>query len=417
MKPLLKRLLGWSVALLLVIGIGGLVLWRLQQMQADGSGPGGRGPGGGGREAMTVPIEAAPIEIASIEDRRTLSGTLAPAFEFTVAPKIDGRIRQLTVDLGDEVKRGQIIARLDDEELKQAAAQSRAELAVSQASAVEAQSTLASAQREFDRTEALVERGIASEARKDEVVARLEAATAQRDVAEAQVARAAAAVEAATIRLGYTTVQAEWPEGGDLRFVVERHVDAGDTVSAREPIVTVADIETLRAVVFVTEKDYGRVKVGMTGELHTDAVPGRSFPARVSRLSPRFNEGSRQARVELTVDNADHALKPGMFVRLELVLQHLDDVTTVPAAAITRRGGQEVVFIVEEEAATVRIVPVQLGVAQGDRVQVIGEGLSGRVVVLGQQLLGEGSKVRVVDESGGNETEGGTAAAETEGDG
>src|SRR5690606_6374846 len=101
--------------------------------------------------------------------------------------------------------------------------------------------------------------------------------------------------------------------------------------------VTVVDLATVRAVVFVTEHDYARLKVGQEAQIMTDAYPERVFHGRVERLAPVFEEASRQARVEVRIDNDDRRLKPGMYVRVGVVLATDEDATIVPAAALVRR--------------------------------------------------------------------------------
>jgi RND family efflux transporter MFP subunit len=178
-------------------------------------------------------------------------------------------------------------------------------------------------------------------------------------------------------------------------------VASGDTVAANAPLLSIVQIDQLRAVFFVTERDYARLRIGQSAALSTDAHPARTFDAALSRIAPVFRQTSRQARIELTVDNRDGHLKPGMFVRIAVLLDAADDAVMVPAAAMVRRGGRTGVFVLDphaaqEDHATVRFVVVEVGLQDGERVQILGDGVTGRVVTLGQQLLEDGSVVRVV---------------------
>jgi RND family efflux transporter MFP subunit len=146
---------------------------------------------------------------------------------------------------------------------------------------------------------------------------------------------------------------------------------------------------------FVTEKDYVRMRTGQLGTLTTDAYPGETFEGRIDRIAPVFRQATRQARVELMIGNAGHKLKPGMFIRVTVVLDRLAEVTIVPEKALTTRDNRTGVFVVSEDGKSVSWRDVTVGIREGDRVQVEGEGLSGRVVTLGQQLVDDGSPITI----------------------
>jgi RND family efflux transporter MFP subunit len=177
--------------------------------------------------------------------------------------------------------------------------------------------------------------------------------------------------------------------------VSERFVDEGDTVAANTELFSIVELDPLNAVFFVTEKDYGSLHAGHSAKLTTDAFPGETFEGHIARVAPVFRETSRQARVELEVDNADHRLKPGMFVRAEIVLDRVEDATIVPVDALVTREGHSVLFVVEEDIGRVSMVPVKVGIREGSRVQVSGDRVGSRVVTLGQQLLDDGARITI----------------------
>jgi len=326
---------------------------------------------------------------------RRFSGTLESPGQFVAAPKISGRVERLNLDLADPVTRGQVVAELDDEEYVQAVAQAEAEVAVAQANLAEAGSSLEIAGRELNRAQALFDQRIGSEAELDVAKADQLAKQAGVKVAEAQLTRAEAALSAAQIRLGYTKVAATWSGGDDRRVVARRHVDEGDTVAANTPLLTIVELDPITAVIHLTGRDYARLKSGQPVTLTTDAYPGQTFTGRVARVAPVFQQASRQARAELTVANPQHELKPGMFVRAETILDRAENATIVPLAALTARAGQRGVFVVNADDKTVSWRPVTVGIEEGERVQIEGDGVSGRVVTLGQQLLEDGSAVTI----------------------
>jgi RND family efflux transporter MFP subunit len=347
------------------------------------------------RTLRPVPVEVAQIQRGSIALQRTFSGELEALTQFVVAPKVSGRVERVIVNIADTVKRGQVVAELDNDEYVQAVAQARADLAVARANLSEAKSALEIADREFKRTESLLKRGIASDSEFDAAKQDQLAKQAQLKVAAAQVTKAESSLKTANIRLGYTKVTAGWTGGDEHRVVAERYVDEGQTVAANAPLLLIVELHPIVGVVYVTERDYARLKPGQLVLLTTDAFPGEQFTGRIDRIAPIFLKSSRQARIEMTIDNLQHRLKPGMFIRATVELAREPEVTIVPEQALTRRDDSSGVFIVSEDGRSVVWREVKVGIRQGERVQVEGEGLSGRVVTLGQQLVKDGSTITI----------------------
>ena len=351
-----------------------------------------------GKASPAVPVEVAQIQRGPIASQRTFSGELEALAEFVVAPKVSGRVERVIVDIADTVKRGQVVAELDNDEYVQAVAQAEADLLVARANLSEAKSALEIAKREFKRTESLLERGIASDSEFDAARQDQLAKQAQLEVAAAQVTKAESSLETANIRLGYTKVTAGWTGGDENRIVAERYLDEGQTVAANEPLLSIVQLDPIVGVVFVNERDYAHLKPGQLVSLKTDAYPGEQYTGRIDRIAPVFRKSTRQARIEMTIDNPQHRLKPGLFIRATVVLAQVPEATIVPEQALTIRDDRSGVFIVSEDGRSVIWHEVKVGIREGNRVQVEGEGLSGLVVTLGQQLVNDGSPVTIPDE-------------------
>ncbi|MCB9906399.1 MAG: efflux RND transporter periplasmic adaptor subunit [Planctomycetes bacterium] len=361
------------------------------------------GPGGGRPPA---PVETADIGQGSITLRRVFSGTLEASAEVPIAPRVTGPVKRLAVDLGDLVQAGQVVAWIDDAELQQAVLQADADLAVARATQAEAQAQADYSKRALERRESLGAQGVTSLSELDSVRATSLADQAGVAVAVARVQRAEAALETARLRLQQAQVVADWeepaslPEGSaegppvhSLRAVSARFVDEGSIVSAGTPLISIVALQPIVATVMVPERDFARLQVGMTARITTDAYAGETFAGRVARVAPVFSRATRQVRIEIELPNLDLRLKPGMFVRAELQLAQADEATLVPYAALTQRGGQTGVFVLTSPGPSVRWTPVTVGIREGDRVQITGEGLTGQVVTLGQELCDDGSPV------------------------
>lgn len=378
-----------------------LVAWQAWRRMGEEEGPGRRGG------PPEVAVEVGQLRRGQVRDMGRFTGSLVANYEFTVAPRIPGRLKSLMVDVGDRVERGQLIALMDDEEYARQAEQSRAQLEVARAQLKEAESSLENALREYERARSLHERGITSEAELEVREVAYRVAVAKRDVARASVTQSEAALKAAEVRLAYTRVGAEWDAGGDRRFVGERFVDEGTMLRANDPICTVLEIDTLKAIVHIIEADYARLRIGQRAEIETDAWPGRTFAGRVSRIAPELRAASRKARVEIQVENADLDLKPGMFVRASVEYDRREDAVLAPAAALVRRNGEPGVFLVDHEEMQARFVAVQTGASWRGETEIVSPDLEGWVVTLGHHLLGEEGRITLPGESGAGAPQGG----------
>ncbi|MDP2896154.1 MAG: efflux RND transporter periplasmic adaptor subunit [bacterium] len=377
-----------AILILVAIAVAGFLGWRVyKKASASPKGAFRR------RGAMAVAVDISPVQKTTIRDVGLFSGTLLPKSQFIVSPKIPGRLEKLFVNIGNPVKRGNLIALLDSEEFFQQAEQARAELDVAAANVEESFSALGVAQRELERVQTLREKKIASEAELDSAQAQCDAQDAKYRVTLAQVTQKEAALNAAQVRFSYTQIRALWEDGDEPRIVGERFVDEGEMLRANDPIVSVLEIHLLTAVIHVIERDYSQVRTGQEAVITTDAFPEKSFPGTIVRVAPILRETSRQARVEIEVANAQRLLKPGMFIRAEIEFAKHDDATVVPVAALARRGGQQGVFLADTQKRKALFVPVTLGITHNGLAEVLKPPLSGEVVTLGQHLLEDGSAI------------------------
>lgn len=390
---LLKGLAAGWVVVVLAVG------WKWGTGRDAGNTKSGRG------ESRPIPVEAASVRTGTIDEKRVFSGSLEASARMLISPKVSGRVARVLADLGDPVTRGQVLAELESEEYEQLLARAQAELAVAEAQRNEAENRLEIAMRERDRIRELRERGISSESALDAARAEYLIRSSALEVANATVTARESAVETAQIQLRDTRIQAVWSEGDDSRVVSERMVDEGDTISANSPIFTVVELQPVQAVVFVPERDYSRLSPGQRVELTTDAWPDRVFEGEIRRIAPVFESESRQARVEIQAENPDLALKPGLFIRATVTLDHVEGATLVPADAITRRGNTRGIFMVDAESGTARWLEVTPGIREGGWVQLLDQDVKGKVVTLGQQLLDDGSKLILPEEDSAGDDE------------
>jgi multidrug efflux pump subunit AcrA (membrane-fusion protein) len=236
--------------------------------------------------------------------------------EFVVAPKVSGRVERVLVNIADTVRRGQVVAELDNDEYVQAVAQARADLEVARANLSEAESALEIADREFKRTESLLK---ARHRLRFRVRCRQAGAAGQTGPAESRRSpggQGQSALETANIRLGYTQVTAGWTgvddNGRRGRALCGRRPDRRRQYA---PAALIVDLDPIVGVVFVTERDYAQPAARAAGIADHGRLSRRTFTGRIDRIAPVFRTATRQARIEMTIDNPQHRLKPGMFIR------------------------------------------------------------------------------------------------------
>jgi multidrug efflux pump subunit AcrA (membrane-fusion protein) len=286
--------------------------------------------------------------------------------------------------------------------------QAQADLDVARANLRDAGNTLETARNELRRVRTLFTNKIASQTEKENAEAAQRKAEAQHAVAQAQIRQKQAALDTVKENLEATRMAAEWDAQAlppseasalqasgrsDTRIVGERFVDPGVLLKANDPVISIIDLSSLTATINITETMYSRMKVGLSAIAETDAIPNRSFPGVVERIAPLLNQTSRQAEVRVGIPNPEEILKPGMFVRVSIEYSSREDAVTVPLAALVKRGEKDGVFLLSADGASVRFVPVILGISDAGRAEILEPRISGKVVTLGNHLLQDGSEV------------------------
>ena len=358
-------------------------LWRVALLVI-----GDRGGSSGRFARPPVAVEVEPVRYEPIQETRQLTGTIHPLYQYIVAPKVSGRVIKINKRIGDWVKRGEFIAKIDDGEYQQMVLESEANLRISYANRAETESEFELAKQELERVRSLEEKRIASLAQLETAQTKFDALKSRMELAKAQVEQRQAALNSAKIRLSYTTLVATEPG-----FVGERYVDEGSMLAPNSPVVSVIGIDTVIVRTTVIERVYGLVEVDQTAELEVDAFPGRVFNGKVSRVAPMLDEASRVAKMEVEVANDSLFLKPGMFCKVTLVLANNDYAQVVPTSAVVTRNGASGVFIIKPGETTAHYVPVEVGISTPDKTEILVPKLDGLVVSLGQHLLEDGSTV------------------------
>jgi RND family efflux transporter MFP subunit len=376
------------------VSVGGWYLYRASASPASAASEGGpsaagRGGRGGRAGGLAMTVDTAPVARHELAEHITVVGNLIGETTVDVVPRQAGRIESVTVKMGDRVTRGQVVAKMDDRDVREQVSQAEANLQVNEANVRTRESDLKAAEIVLERQRTMLAAGLSSKQNFDDADARQSSALAQLDVAKAQSAQTRARIEELKVTLGNTSVVS--PADG---FVGRRNLDPGAFAGTNTPVVSVVNLRTVRMVANLIEKDFRRVQPGIEATVEVDAFPGEQFLGKVSRLSPVFDAATRTAAMEIEVPNPGYRLKPGMYARVALLIERLPDALTVPRAAVLDIEGQRGVFVVDELVARFR--PVRTGLQDGERVQVL-EGVDEgqRVVTTGALAIKDGDRVQL----------------------
>lgn len=321
--------------------------------------------------------DVAAIAAGALSVNLPLSGSLAPLTQATVKSKVSGQVLETTVQEGMNVAAGQVLARLDQ-------ADQKARLAQQQAALDEAQARLSMASKNNANSAALLAQKYISQNAYD---------TTENSVAlaRASVRAAQAQVDLARIALDDTVIRA--PLAG---VVSKRHVQAGDKLSPDMAAFSIVNLQQLTLEAQVPASDIPRVKIGQEVAFRVDGYPARTFAGKVARINPTTETGSRALLVYISVDNADSALRGGMFAKGSITTQKSAVRPLLPFAALRKDKEKDVVYVVEAGKVVAR--PVTLGLRNDDDGMVeVTDGLApgARVITARLDAVKPGSQVKL----------------------
>ena len=305
-------------------------------------------------ELPSVSVEQ--VFVQKVPQVSTYTSTVQPYVKNNIVPQMAGRITKVNVEIGDRVKKGQILAEIDKVQLQQAQLQ------------------LHNAEVELQRLRTLYEAGGLSKSD-------LDAIELQYNVTKTQVENL----------LENTVLRS--PING---IITARNYDAGDMYSMSAPIFTVEQIKPVKLLVGISESDYAKVKKGTHVTIKAEAFPDLTFDGRIERIYPTIDPATRTFSAEVVVPNNYSTLRPGMFVRVSINFGTNRNVVIPDVAVVKQQGsGERFVYVLNEDG-TVSYQKVELGRRMGAEYEVL-SGLtdSAKVVTGGQIRLKDGIKVSV----------------------
>ena len=311
--------------------------------------------------ATAIPVRAEPVVREDLFIHLETFARLDAKRQVTVHARTTALVEQLHLEEGDEVRPGQVLVELEQEEASLQLRQSRAEHEEAKSS--------------FERVQDLHKSNMVSRARFETTRLRYESSKV--------------GLEQAEIGFAHTTIRA--PIGGVItRLLVER----GDLVNGNQEICVIADLDLLLARVFIPERRMYDVQLGQLATISVQALPGRTFDSRIHMISPEVIRESGTVKVTLQVPGSDQ-LRPGMFATVRLVTGRRPSTLVIPKKALVLETEEDDVFAIVDSKA--HKVPVELGLIEGDHVEVLSGVAEGDMLVtVGHRGLKEGTLVRIV---------------------
>jgi len=266
------------------------------------------------------------------------TGTLNPVTSVQVGTQVSGQIKELFVDFNSQVRKGELIARIDPETLQYRVRQAEADLEAGRSSLNRARVSLANTQRDLERTKELVSRNFTSPAELDRAQSTFDLGAAEVRTAQAVVQQREAQLATAKVDLGRTEIRA--PVDG---VVIKRSVDVGQTVAASlqapELFVIARDLRDMQVDTSIDEADVGRIRVGQKASFTVDAFPGRTFNGEVKtvRKAPQTTQNVVTYIAIVSANNDRGELLPGMTANVRIVTDTRDSVLKAPNGALRFR--------------------------------------------------------------------------------
>ena len=359
----------------------------------------------GGLIRPAVPVQVVTVSRIYPSQAFTLlnaSGYVVAQRKAAVASKVTGRLVSLLVEEGSPVRRGQVIARLESDDLRAALDQAVSNRKVAEANLEAAKAELSLATLTYERNRRLLERQIVSKSEYDNAESRYRRAQAAVTAAEASIRAGRAAVQGASVALDYTLIRAPFDA-----VVLTKNADIGDIVTpvgaatnAKAAVVTIADLGSLQVEADVSESNLGLIKAGQPCEIQLDAIPDARFPGVIHMIVPTADRSKASVMVKVRFLQPDPRILPEMSAKVAFLSRPVNQEeerarTAVHRLALAERGRTRSLFVVQDDR--VKETAVQTGEAFGDMVEILGGAKAGDRVVLKPNRLKDGARIKIAE--------------------
>ncbi len=332
------------------------------------------------------------------------SGYVVPQRKAAAASKVTGRLVALHVEEGSRVKKGQVIAQLENDDIKASRKQALANLDVSRSGREQVKAELKDAEASFFREKSLLEKEFTTRASYDAAEARYKKAEAAVASADAAIRSSAAALRGTEVALEYTYIRAPFDA-----VVLTKNADIGDIVTplgaaanAKAAVVTIADMSSLQVEADVSESNIEKLKVGQPCEIQLDAFPDVRFAGAIHMIVPTADRSKATVMVKIKFIDKDERVLPEMSAKVAFLSRQLSEKEKQPRTGLNRKAlmeknGKTIVFLVK--GSRVIETPVEIGERIGDAIAVrSGVQAGDKVVINPPKTLRNNSKIKIAEQ-------------------
>ncbi len=342
-------------------------------------------------EKFAVPVNISTVKLGRVEEKISFFGNVTADQEVKVYSTVPTRLTELKVDVGDIVNKGQILAVVDNEKIRQGVIQAEAGLEATRAQ-------LANVADEYQRVEKLYSENAISKSQYD-------ATRTQYEALKSNVKQLEAALATAKNQLQDSYITA--PLDG---IITARNFNVGDQTSPQIPLFTVMAMQKVKVQIEIVESQIGKIKEGQRAYIYVNAYPDRRFEGKINKVYPTVNPLVRTVTAEVIITNPDMLLRPGMYARVEVIVNVHNGAIVIPRYAVLEKtsleylGGEisnsrvkvnRYVYIVQDSIAFMR--DVETGIEDDSQVEIVrGLQIGESVVTLGQHNLSDSTLITIV---------------------
>jgi RND family efflux transporter MFP subunit len=314
------------------------------------------------KEDKRLPVEVAQVKKGTITSSLVTTATLDPDRQVTMISETTGIVDRITVEEGDLVREGQLLATLSDRE--------------KQVKLEQANVRIQNAKQDLDRKQASFNAKIISESEYEKAKYELNLALQERNAAQVELDRS-------FIRAPFTGI------------ITQRFVEKGQNINTQSQLFTIVDAQPLEAKVYLPEKEIFGLRTNQTVSLALNAQKSVQFTGKIRQINPAVDPKTGTVKVTVEVEKAPDVVRPGSFVDVKLETQRHENATLVPKRALLEEAGERYVFIVNNQKASRRTIT--LGFMDDQNAEILSGVNSGETVVIsGQGSLRDGSETEIV---------------------
>lgn len=328
-----------------------------------------------------APVEVQTVKPGSIQNILLLTGNAEPEETVTLSSKRSNLILEIYAKENQRISQGQLLIKLDAQDLNAQVAQSNAQVIASQANAAQVKAQLDNALNDLQRMQSLFVQGAISQQQLDSAQTQYNTLKAQYNATLAQANATRSNVSYYAALAGDTNLKA--PFNG---VVISKMAEAGEVVDGGKSILVVGKVDRMKIKANVSEMDISKIQPGQQVKVLVDALPGEEFVGKIKQILPQVDLQSRSLVAEILIENPNFKIKPNMFARSLIVTEKQENTIVIPKPAIIYKNDKPYVYLAVDNKS--KLVPVTIGITQGETVQITGGLQAGdKIITAGQNVI------------------------------